>query len=81
MSRMLAVYKDLFETVKKIVFLTKNIIYQMNGLFNAKSKLYTTSFKKLIYFEIFNNLGAILTTFYIVDMIIVENTNFREYWE
>lgn len=27
MSRMLAVYKDLFETVKKIVFLTKNIIY------------------------------------------------------
>lgn len=27
MSRMLAVYKELFETVKKIVGLTKNIIY------------------------------------------------------
>ena len=33
MSRMLAVYRDLFETLKKIVALTKNIIYQMNGLF------------------------------------------------
>lgn len=27
MSRMLAVYKELFETVKRIVGLTKNIIY------------------------------------------------------
>ena len=27
MSRMLAVYKDLFEIIKKIVALTKNIIY------------------------------------------------------
>ena len=27
MSRMLAVYRDLFETFKKIVALTKNIIY------------------------------------------------------
>lgn len=27
MSRMLAVFKDFFETIKKIVSLTKNIIY------------------------------------------------------
>jgi hypothetical protein len=27
MSRMLSVYKDLYETIKKIVALTKNIIY------------------------------------------------------
>lgn len=27
MSRMLAVYRDLFETIKKIVALTKNIVY------------------------------------------------------
>ena len=43
---MLAVYKDLFETIKKIVALTKNILYQMNGLYNSKSKLYTGFFKK-----------------------------------
>jgi hypothetical protein len=53
----------------------------MNGLFNPKSKLYSNSFKKLIYFEIFNNLGTILTTLYIVDLIIIENTNFQSYWE
>lgn len=57
MSRMLAVYKDLFETVKKIVAITKNILYQMNALYNSKSKLYASFFKKHIYHEIFNNLG------------------------
>ena len=73
----------MFETIKKIVALTKNIIYQMNGLFNAKSKLYSSSstFKKLNYTEIFNNLGSILTTLYIVDLIIMENENFQQYWE
>ena len=81
MSRMLAVYRDLFETIKKIVALTKNIIYQMNGLFNAKAKLYQSFFKKTIYFEIFDNLGSILSTLYIVDLIIIENTNFQTYWE
>lgn len=81
MSRMLSVYRDLYETVKKIVALTKNILYQMNGLFNSKSKMYSNSFKKLIYTEIFNNLGSILTTLYIVDLIINENTNFQEYWK
>ena len=76
MSRMLSIYRDFYETIKKIVALTKNILYQMNGLFNAKSKIYVSSFKKLIYHEIFNNLGTILTTLYIVDLIIIENTNF-----
>lgn len=76
MSRMIAIYRDFFETIKKIVALTKNIIYQMNGLFNEKAKIYKNSFKKIVYYEIFNNLGSILTTLYIVDLIIVENTNF-----
>ena len=73
---MLSIYREFFETIKKIVALTKNILYQMNGLFKAKSKLYDGNFKKIIYHEIFNNLGTILTTLYIVDLIIIENTNF-----
>ena len=78
---MLAVYKDLFETIKKIVALTKNIIYQMNGLFNGKSKQYSGFFKKQVYEEIFDNLGSMLSTLYIVDLIIIENTNFENYWQ
>jgi hypothetical protein len=80
MSRMLAVYKDLYETVKKIVALTKNILYQMNGLFFSKTKFYSHTFKNLVYEEVFDNLGGILTTLYIVDLIILENTNFQKYW-
>lgn len=77
MSRMLAVYRDLFETIKKIVALTKNIVYQMNGLFKAKSKILVELLKKNnVYFEIFDNLGSILTNLYTIDLIIMDNVNF-----
>lgn len=82
MSRMLAVYRDLFETIKKIVALTKNIVYQMNGVFKAKTKIYTELLKKNnVYFEIFDNLGSMLSTLYTIDLIIMGNPNFRTYWE
>ena len=82
MSRMLAVYRDLFETIKKIVALTKNIVYQMNGLFKAKSKILVELLKKNnVYFEIFDNLGSILTNLYTIDLIIMDNANFQNYWE
>jgi hypothetical protein len=35
----------------------------------------------MIYFEIFDNFGEILTTLYIVDLIIIENPNFKTFWE
>ena len=81
MSRMLAVYRDMFDIIKKTVALTKNIIYQMNGLFNAKSTLYKELLKnKSVYTEIFDNLGSILSTLYTIDLIILDNTNFQNYW-
>ncbi len=82
MSRMLAVYRDLFETIKKIVALTKNTIYQMNGLFKAKSKILVELLKKNnVYFEIFDNLGSMLANLYTIDLIIMDNVNFQNYWE
>mmetsp|Transcript_28419 Transcript_28419/g.27372 ORF Transcript_28419/g.27372 Transcript_28419/m.27372 type:complete len:263 (+) Transcript_28419:542-1330(+) len=81
MSRMLSLYQNLRDTIKRIVALTKNIIYQMNGLFQAKAKLYVNSFKKANYIQIFDNLASILQTLYIIDLIIIENTNFKNYWE
>lgn len=82
MSRMLAVYRDLFETIKKIVALTKNIIYQMNGVFKAKTKIYVELLKKNnVYFEIFDNLGSMLANLYTIDIIIMDNVNFHNYWQ
>lgn len=40
MSRSLHVFNDFLDTIKKIVALTKNILLQMNGLFNAKYSVY-----------------------------------------
>lgn len=69
-SRTLKVYNQFFDVIRRIVDLSKNIVYQMNGLFNSKDKVYVNSFKKMIYHEIFDNFGEILTTLYIVDLII-----------
>ena len=48
---------------------------------NSKDKIYQNSFKKMVYHEVFDNVGEILTTLYIVDLIIQENTNFVQFWE
>lgn len=76
MSRCLPVFNEFMDTIKKIIALTKNIILQMNGLFNSKYQVYTESVKKICYWEIFDNLGQVLTSLYIVDLIIAENTAF-----
>lgn len=81
MSRSLPVFNDFMDTIKKIIALTKNILLQMNGLFNSKYPVYAESFKKITYNEVFDNLGSILTNLYIVDLIMAENTAFRDYWE
>lgn len=80
-SRTLKVYNQFFDVVRRIVDLSKNIVYQMNGLFNSKDKVYINSFKKMIYYEIFDNFGEILTTLYVVDLIVQENSNFVSFWE
>lgn len=80
-SRTLKVFNQFFDVIRRIVDLSKNIVYQMNGLFNGKDKVYTNSFKKMVYHEIFDNFGEILTTLYIVDLIIQENANFKTFWE
>lgn len=53
----------------------------MNGLFQAKDRVYLNSFKKMVYHGIFDNFGDLLTTLYIVDLIIQENVNFKTFWE
>jgi len=77
MSRMLPVYRDMFDLIKKTVALTKNIIYQMNGLFKSKTKIYSDLLKKNnVYIEIFDNLGSILANLHTIDLIILDNVNF-----
>jgi len=76
MSRSLPVFAEFMETIKKISALTKNILLQMNGLFDSGYSVYKDSFKKINYSEIFDNLGSTLTNLYIVDLIIKDNAQF-----
>ena len=77
LSRCLPVLNEFLQTLRKLIAITKNICLQMNGLFNAKYSVYADSFKKITYFEIFDNLGSMLTNLYTVDLIINENPAFR----
>jgi hypothetical protein len=70
LARTLPLFQDLFDTMRRIIAITKNILLQMNGLFNMRYKPYVESFKKINYTEIFDNLGSLLTNLYIIDMII-----------
>ena len=80
LSRCLPVFNEFLDTVRKLVAITKNILLQMNGLFNSKYSVYDQSFKKITYHSIFDNLGEMLTSLYIIDLIIIENTAFQDYW-
>jgi len=80
LSRCLPVFNEFLDTVRKLVAITKNILLQMNGLFNSKYPVYDSSFKKITYHSIFDNLGEMLTSLYIIDLIIIENTAFSDYW-
>jgi hypothetical protein len=75
------VFNEFLKTLRKLVAITKNICLQMNGLFDAKYVVFVDSFKKNNYYEIFDNLGSMLTNLYIVDLIINENTAFQDYWQ
>lgn len=81
MSRMLPIFSSLLDTVRKLTAITKNILYQMNGLFNSKYPVYKDHFQKLTYTSIFDNLGSMLINLYIIDLIINENTAFQDYWQ
>ena len=80
LSRALPVFNEFLKTVKKLIAITKNILFQMNGLFNSKYDVYNDSFKKTNYYEIFDNLGSMLTNLYIVNLIIDENSALNDYW-
>lgn len=43
--------------------------------------MFKDSFAKINYFAIFDNLGSMLTNLYIIDLIIMENPAFQDYWE
>ena len=62
LSRLLHLLKDLYDLVKKIYQLTKNMLYQLNSVFRKKTYLYENLFKKAVLFEFFDKLGQALVS-------------------
>ena len=79
LARMFGIFKELYELTKRITILSKNILYQLNAIYQKKSPLYKEIFKKVVLTSILDAFGELLEIFIVVDIIVNENKNFNSY--
>lgn len=79
-SRMMTLFKDIYDLVKMLSPITKNMLYQINAMLKKKSVMYDKVFKKMIFTHFFDMLGEALTVLVTLDVIVSENKNFVAYW-
>lgn len=73
-------FKDIFELVKYLSNLMKNMIYQMNAMLKKKHEPYEKIYSKIMFTEFFDKLGEGLTILVTLDLIVHENKNFVPMW-
>ena len=79
-SRMMRLFKDIYDLVKMLSPLTKNMLYQINAMLKKKTTMYDKVFKKMNFTHFFDMLGEALTVLVTLDVIVSENKNFVAYW-
>jgi hypothetical protein len=77
---MMSLFKDIYDLVKMLSPITKNMLYQINAMLKKKSVMYDKVFKKMIFTHFFDMLGEALTVLVTLDVIVSENKNFVAYW-
>ena len=80
-SRMMTLFKNIYDLVKMLSPITKNMIYQVNAMCKKGDPMYDKVFKKIIFNHFFDMLGEALTVLVTIDVIVTENKNFKAYWE
>lgn len=79
-SRMMRLFKDIYDLVKMLSPITKNILYQVNAMLKKKTVMYDKVFKRMNFNHLFDTLGEALTVLVTLDVIVTENKNFIAYW-
>ena len=80
-SRMMQLFKNIYDLVKMLSPITKNMVYQINAMCKKGDPMYDKVFKKVIFNHFFDMLGEALTVLVTIDVIVTENKNFKAYWE
>lgn len=79
-SRMMTLFKDIYDLVKMLSPITKNMLYQINAMLRKKTVMYDKVFKRIVFTHFFDMLGEALTVLVSLDVIVTENKNFIAYW-
>ena len=73
-------FKDIYDLVKMLSLLIKNMIYQLNAMMKKKHEPYEKIYKKIMFQEFFNKIGEGLAFLVTLDIIVHENKNFVKMW-
>jgi WASH complex subunit 7 len=77
---MMGIFKDIYDLIKMLSPITKNMLYQVNAMLKKKTVMYDKVFKRMIFNHFFDMLGEALTVLVTLDVIVTENKNFVAYW-
>ena len=72
-AKMLAVYRKIYDLVKKIMAYIENLILQLHSIINKKCAVFKTHFKTVNYDPILDLIGKALRSIYVIDCIVQNN--------
>lgn len=80
-SRVMGIYKKIYELVKKLMAYIENLILQLHCMVNKKSGYYKALFRGLDFSAVLDLIGKALAAVYIIDAIVQNNQNITAHWE
>lgn len=79
-SRMLGIYKQIYELIKRLMSIIFNLLNQLAAVFNKEDKLFKTTFKHVSIYSALDSLGRALSLIHTIDCLVKENENLRNHW-
>lgn len=79
-SRVMGIYKKIYELVKKLMAYIENLILQLHCMVNKKSGYFKSLFRGLDFSAVFDLIGKALAAVYIIDSIVQNNQNISAHW-
>ena len=80
-AKMLAIYRKVYDLVKKLMAYIQNLILQLHSIINKKSAVFKSYFKNVNYDPIFDLIGKALRSIYVIDCIVQNNALIDQHWE
>ena len=80
MGKMVTLLVDLEKFVDRCNQVLQNLICQFASLYQARRKIYKTTFQEVHFTTAFKSMGDLLMIFVTLDEVIGQNNLFHEHW-